>query len=90
MSAAHTPGPWLFRRKSDSVHQPSPSATHPYGEKIFRFDETDAPSDGDLALILSAPELLAVAKKIKAHGTLSASWIEELDAAISKATRVSA
>lgn len=33
----------------------------------------------------AAPDLLAIAKKIKAYGTISSSWIDELDAAIAKA-----
>lgn len=37
-------------------------------------------------LIAAAPELLAVAQKIKAHGTLSSTWCDELEAAILKAT----
>lgn len=55
-----TPGPWLFRGKSESVHVPSD--THPYGKQIFRFHEgfegDESPSDADLALILAAPDLL--------------------------------
>ena len=52
----HTPGPWLSRGKSDSVHESSD--THPYGCQIFRFAEDQGPSDDDLNLILSAPDLL--------------------------------
>lgn len=52
----HTPGPWLSRGKSDSVHESSD--THPYGFQIFRFAEDQGPSDDDLNLILSAPDLL--------------------------------
>lgn len=52
----HTPGPWLSRGKSDSVHESS--NTHPYGCQIFRFAEDQGPSDDDLNLILSAPDLL--------------------------------
>ena len=52
----HTPGPWLSRGKSDSVHESSD--THPYGHQIFRFAEDQGPSDDDLNLILSAPDLL--------------------------------
>lgn len=52
----HTPGPWLSRGKSDSVHESSD--THPYGHQIFRFSEDQGPSDDDLNLILSAPDLL--------------------------------
>jgi hypothetical protein len=52
----HTPGPWLSRGKSDSVHESSD--THPYGCQIFRFADDQGPSDDDLNLILSAPDLL--------------------------------
>ena len=56
MSTGHTPGPWLYRGKSDSVHRPS--ETHPYGETIFRFDDEESPFYEDLNLILAAPALL--------------------------------
>ena len=52
----HTTGPWLSRWKSDSVHESSD--THPYGCQIFRFADGQGPSDDDLNLILSAPDLL--------------------------------
>ena len=58
----HTPSPWLYRGKSDSVHMPCD--THPYGDQIFRFVEDAAPSDEDLALILAAPDLLAELKSL--------------------------
>lgn len=51
----HTPGPWLGRGKSDSVHRPCD--THPYGEQIFAFHPDYAPNDADHALILAAPTL---------------------------------
>jgi len=38
------------------VHESSD--THPYGCQIFRFAEDQGPSDDDLNLILSAPDLL--------------------------------
>lgn len=53
----HTPGPWLGRGKSDSVHRPCD--THPYGDQIFAFHPDYAPNDADHALILAAPKLLA-------------------------------
>lgn len=34
------------------------SETHPYGSQIFRFADDQGPSDDDLNLILSAPDLL--------------------------------
>lgn len=56
----HTPGPWLLRDKSDSVHEAC--ATHPFGRQIFRFhggfEGEEAPSDADVRLILAAPDLL--------------------------------
>lgn len=57
---AHTPGPWLYRGKSDSIHEQC--VTHPYGRQIFQFDPgpmgEDGPSSDDLALILTSPQLL--------------------------------
>lgn len=53
----HTPGPWLHRGKSDSVHETCD--THPYGQLIFQFHDEFGPNDRDLALILAAPELLS-------------------------------
>ena len=58
----HTPGPWLSRGKSDSVHESSD--THPYGCQIFRFAEDQGPSDDDLNLILSAPDLLEALEQL--------------------------
>ena len=60
----HTAGPWLSRGKSDSVHESS--NTHPYGCQIFRFAEDQGPSDDDLNLILSAPDLLEALEKLLA------------------------
>ena len=76
MSAGHTPGPWLHRGKSDSVHQAS--KTHPYGATIFRFDEEEGPSDEDLSLILSAPDLLAERDRLKALNAELAVALEEV------------
>jgi hypothetical protein len=58
----HTPGPWLGRSKSDSVHRPCD--THPYGDQIFAFHPDYAPNDADHALILAAPELLAALEQV--------------------------
>jgi len=58
--SAHTPGPWLYRGKSSSVHEACD--THPYGRQIFQFHEgfndADLPSEADLSVILAAPQLL--------------------------------
>ena len=59
----HTPGPWLSRGKSDSVHESS--ETHPYGCQIFRFADDQGPSDDDLNLILSAPDLLDALEELE-------------------------
>lgn len=53
---SYTKVPWLFRGKSDSVHERSD--THPYGRQIFRFDEDEMPSDAYLSLILASPVIL--------------------------------
>lgn len=55
--SAFTPGPWLYRGKSDSVHTEPPSPPYTYGDQIFRFHEDDLPNDADLDLILAAPDL---------------------------------
>ena len=71
MTTKHTPGPWLFRGKSSSVHeQPKnePGENYTYGKQIFRFrdddDEVAGISDEDLALILAAPDLLGVLEEL--------------------------
>lgn len=51
-----TKGPWLYRGKSDSVHERD--SKYPYGSVIFQFHDEGSPSNADLALILAAPELL--------------------------------
>lgn len=57
-----TPGPWLYRGKSNSVHESC--STHPFGHTIFVFDD-DAPlRDPDLSLILAAPDLLEALEAI--------------------------
>jgi hypothetical protein len=65
MNMTHTPGPWLFRGKSSSVHAPpqnGPGQNYQYGDQLFRFrdDDDDAASisDENLALVLAAPDLL--------------------------------
>ncbi len=59
MNKTHTPGPWLFRAKSDSVYTPpTPGTPYTYGDFIFAFSDNDGPNDEDLALILAAPDLL--------------------------------
>jgi hypothetical protein len=62
-SNKHTPGPWLFRSKSSSIHSAPPADTsYQYGEALARFAEDDNVcadvGDADLALILAAPDLL--------------------------------
>lgn len=46
-----TPGPWLFRSKSGSVHRAS--GTHPFGEHIFAFCEEASPIDADIEHIVA-------------------------------------
>lgn len=58
MGTKHTPGPWLHRAKSDSVHRPPPHHPYKFGDMIFQFHDERSPSDADLALILAAPDLL--------------------------------
>ena len=85
-----TPGPWLYRGKSNSVHESC--STHPFGHTIFVFDD-DAPlRDPDLSLILAAPDLLeALEQMIDEYGTAGDGWprnnkaLRDARAAISKA-----
>ena len=82
----HTPGPWLSRGKSDSVHESSD--THPYGCQIFRFADDQGPSDDDLNLILSAPDLLEALEDIVQwieRGDFEESFLAAARAAIAKA-----
>lgn len=66
MTNNHTPGPWLHRGKSESVH--ASSDTHPYGEYLFAFQDECAPNDADLALILAGPDLLAALENLVSKG----------------------
>ena len=68
-----TPGPWLYRGKSNSVHESC--STHPFGHTIFVFDD-DAPlRDPDLSLILASPDLLeALEQMIDEYGTAGDGW----------------
>jgi len=61
---SHTPGPWLHRTKSDSVHKPPIQEPYKFGDLIFRFHDEQNPNDADLALILAAPELLEALKSL--------------------------
>lgn len=66
--ATHTPGPWLFRAKNDSVWTTPPAGSlYKFGDHIFTFHAEDGPSDEDLALILAAPELLTALQACLAY-----------------------
>lgn len=66
----HTPGPWLFRAKSNSFHVKDPTGERPYGPAFITitYDNDGSPdlqiSEADLNLILAAPELLAAVKSL--------------------------
>ena len=63
----HTPGPWLFRGKSNSVYTAPPAGTvYTYGSIIFGFHDVAEPTDADLALVLAAPDLLEAAEIVSA------------------------
>lgn len=79
----HISGPW----SCDRVH-PDCDVTYIDGDsdEVAVVYCTDRPErKASAILIAAAPELLAVAEKIKAHGTISSVWIDELEAAIKKA-----
>jgi len=59
----HTPGPWLYRGKSDAVYTPPSDTAYQYGSQIFRFHDEEGPNDDDLNLILAAPEMLAALRR---------------------------
>ena len=83
----HTPGPWLYRAKSDSVHKPPAEQPYQFGDLIFRFHDECGPNNEDLALILAAPELLeALQDMVSDHASLSAATLAFARAAITKAT----
>ena len=79
----HSPGPWEYRGFPTplgivfDISQAEPGAE----DVAYTYSHL-----GNAQLIAAAPCLLAVAKKIKAHGFLAALWLDELDAAINKAT----
>ena len=58
-----TPGPWLYRGKSNSVHESC--STHPFGHTIFVFDDDSPLRDPDISLILAAPDLLEALKNLE-------------------------
>ena len=63
----HTPGPWVYRGKSDAVYTPSTDPVYKYGSQIFRFHDEDGPNDADLDLVLAAPDLLDALQAISAY-----------------------
>lgn len=50
-----TPGPWLFRNKSDTMHTKHPD--YPYGAAFFGFDSEFSPNEADINLIVAAPDM---------------------------------
>ena len=80
----HSAGPWEYRGYPTPLGIVFDISQAEPGVEDVAYTYSNS---GNARLIAAAPCLLAVAKKIKAHGTVSASWIDELDAAINKATR---
>lgn len=90
--AKHTPGPWVaynaiggrvlahWRIRGGCVRNDPAFAVIDSGGKLL--PEYEA---ANARLIAAAPDLLAVCERIKAHGTISSSWIGALDAALAKA-----
>ena len=81
----HTPGPWLYRAKSDSVHKPPAEQPYQFGDLIFRFHDECGPNNEDLALILAVPELLEACKVALGIIGFGAEH-DQISAAIAKAT----
>lgn len=79
----HSQRPWLYRGKSDSVHERCD--THPYGRQIFRFVEDEAPSDSDLNVILAAPDLLEALEAVVRVADRATDEFDMARAAIAKA-----
>lgn len=93
----HTPGPWLFRAKSDSVYTAPPAGTeYTYGSHIFGFQDEACPSDADLSLILAAPDLLEVLEGVErlcsssGYVGVNGQYLKVVRAAIAKAKGESA
>ncbi len=82
----HTPGPWLFRGKSNSVYTaPPPGTVYTYGSIIFSFHDVAEPSEADLALVLASPDLLEAAELVSAA---LAKFICHLDIEFSALTKM--
>jgi len=95
ISAAHTPGPWLFRAKNESVWtQPPAGSLYKFGDHIFTFHDEDGPSDEDLNLILAAPDLFDALQGLlavyQAMGNPRGPKEILAEAAIAKATGIAA
>lgn len=72
VKAGHTPGPWVWRAKSGSLHQvgDAPAQFGQFGKcvltPIYEYDSgaDTIVSDADAALIAAAPDLLAALKDL--------------------------
>lgn len=70
-TTTHTPGPWLYRAKSNSIHAaPEAGAGHSFGRRIMQFTEDDngecIESDADRVLVLASPKMLAALERFVA------------------------
>jgi hypothetical protein len=70
--AQHTPGPWIWRGKSGSLHRVG-EPPYPYGARVlaptYEYDsgvDTEV-SDADACLIAAAPDLLAALRAMVAE-----------------------
>lgn len=95
MSVKHTPGPWLWRWKDNSLRTAGDGKPYQYGtEVVLRLAEDAEISDADERLIAAAPDLLAALHQIDAlrasGGKSDAEMLFEMrsvaKAAIAKAT----
>lgn len=94
MSAQHTPGPWVWRNKSGSLHAAPPAGSpYKYGAPVLTPEYEPGAgcdtivSDADAALIAAAPDLLGGLEVAAAesHWIAGPPVLSQMRAAIAKA-----
>ncbi len=86
----HTPGPWLWRWKDNSLRRAGDGKPYEYtAEVVLRLAEDAEVSDADDRLIAAAPDMLAALILARGHlgdGFYHSEAREAVDFAIAKAT----